>query len=398
MASLHRGTSRLAGRRRGHWVALACALLALGVSALPATADTKSELASARERLTAIEQEIRDRQSELSQLGSEADAMAVQVSEAEGRLEEIQGELEDTQSSLDQAKAHYETVRDQLNARAREVYMQGAGSDLNFILGASSMGDLVDRVEYTSIVGQADADLANKALNLSKQLSTAVANQKELLARQTGAVEDLDRQMDALNAKFQAQQAAVDEIVSKRAEAERIVSGLQEKFRDELRAAIPPVTTTTSSSGSTDAISGVFQVCPVGQPRAISDGFGAPRYGGGYHLHAGNDIMAPTGTPIYATFAGTASDYTNTLGGLSVVVSGSTGYTYNAHMSSIAKLGAVQAGDVIGYVGATGDTSTPHNHFEWHPNVIPSNWPESPYGYSVIGDAVNPYPVLAAVC
>ncbi|MBA3691503.1 MAG: hypothetical protein H0W82_08845, partial [Actinobacteria bacterium] len=60
--------------------------------------------------------------------------------------------------------------------------------------------------------------------------------------------------------------------------------------------------------------------------------------------------------------------------------------------------GSVQTGDVIGYVGSTGDTSTPHNHFEWHPNTIPSNWPESPYGYSVIGDAVNPYPALAAVC
>jgi hypothetical protein len=30
--------------------------------------------------------------------------------------------------------------------------------------------------------------------------------------------------------------------------------------------------------------------------------------------------------------------------------------------------------------------------------VIPSNWPESPYGYAVIDDAVNPYPLLAAVC
>ena len=34
---------------------------------------------------------------------------------------------------------------------------------------------------------------------------------------------------------------------------------------------------------------------------------------------------------------------------------------------------------------ATGNASTPHNHFEWHPNVIPSNWPVSPYGYSVLG-------------
>ena len=49
-------------------------------------------------------------------------------------------------------------------------------------------------------------------------------------------------------------------------------------------------------------------------------------------------------------------------------------------------------------MGATGDNRTPHDHFEWHPNVIPSDWPPSPYGYKVIGDAVNPFPLLSAVC
>jgi murein DD-endopeptidase MepM/ murein hydrolase activator NlpD len=58
----------------------------------------------------------------------------------------------------------------------------------------------------------------------------------------------------------------------------------------------------------------------------------------------------------------------------------------------------VQPGDVIGYVGATGDTSTPHDHFEWHPSPTPSSWPESPYGYSIIGTALNPFPLLRQVC
>ena len=60
--------------------------------------------------------------------------------------------------------------------------------------------------------------------------------------------------------------------------------------------------------------------------------------------------------------------------------------------------GPVHAGQIIGYVGATGDTNTPHLHFEWHPKVIPSNWPASAYGVSVIGDAVNPFPLLSQVC
>jgi murein DD-endopeptidase MepM/ murein hydrolase activator NlpD len=138
----------------------------------------------------------------------------------------------------------------------------------------------------------------------------------------------------------------------------------------------------------------------VDQPRGYSDDFGAPRYGGGYHLHAGNDIFAPRGTPIRAPFAGTASNASNSLGGLSVYVTGALGYVYNAHLSSIGTLGSVSAGTIVGYVGDSGDAQggATHDHFEWHPNAIPSNPHVSPYGQSVIGGAIDPYPYLNSVC
>ena len=66
----------------------------------------------------------------------------------------------------------------------------------------------------------------------------------------------------------------------------------------------------------------MFKVCPVDQPRGFGDGFGAPRYVGGYHLHKGVDIVAPLGTPIRATFDGVASDATNIYGGKAVYVQG----------------------------------------------------------------------------
>ena len=142
----------------------------------------------------------------------------------------------------------------------------------------------------------------------------------------------------------------------------------------------------------------MFKYCPVDQPRAVYDGFGAPRYGGGYHPHAGNDIIAPHGTPIRATFDGVAQTSINSLGGYAVYVDGELGYTYNAHLMQPGVTGSVTAGEIIGYVGTTGNASTPHNHFEWHPKAIPTDWPASPYGYSVIGTAVNPFPLLAQVC
>jgi peptidoglycan LD-endopeptidase LytH len=172
----------------------------------------------------------------------------------------------------------------------------------------------------------------------------------------------------------------------------------------ELAQQTPSTPGATTGVGSTELpphYDNPLEVCPVDPPRAYGDGFGAPRYAGGFHLHAGNDILADYGTAIRAPFDGTAKQSYNTLGGYSEYVYGPEGYVYNAHLDhySANSNGRVKAGEVIGYVGDTGDAKgTPHDHFEWHPNVILSNWPGSAYGYSVIGTAVNPYPMLLDVC
>ena len=101
-----------------------------------------------------------------------------------------------------------------------------------------------------------------------------------------------------------------------------------------------------------------------------------------------------------APFDGYASDASGGLGGISVIVSGAQGYDYNAHLERIATLGNVSAGTVVGYVGNSGDASggATHDHFEWHPSPIPSNLWRSPYGYTEVNGAVDPYPYLNQVC
>ena len=131
---------------------------------------------------------------------------------------------------------------------------------------------------------------------------------------------------------------------------------------------------------------GIFRHCPVRGVVTYNDGFGywiQKRPGVPAHMHMGIDMMAATGTPIVATFDGLAVASPNVLGGLAVKVYGALGYTYNAHLSVYGKLGKVKAGDVIGYVGSTGDAGAPHDHFEWHPGD---------------GIAVDPYVYLNAVC
>ena len=87
------------------------------------------------------------------------------------------------------------------------------------------------------------------------------------------------------------------------------------------------------NGGSLGPFDHVFERCPVAQPRGYGDGFGAPRYAGGYHLHKGVDIVAPMGSEIYAPFDGQAYTSSNSLGGYVVFVVGAQGTAYNAHLS-----------------------------------------------------------------
>ena len=115
----------------------------------------------------------------------------------------------------------------------------------------------------------------------------------------------------------------------------------------------------------------------------LTDTWGAARSQG--RSHEGIDIFAARDTPIRATTQGIVSKVgENTLGGRVVVVVGPGGAGhYYAHLEDYADISPndwVNAGDIIGYVGDSGNAkgTPPHVH----------------YGIYISGSAVNPYPLL----
>jgi murein DD-endopeptidase MepM/ murein hydrolase activator NlpD len=125
-------------------------------------------------------------------------------------------------------------------------------------------------------------------------------------------------------------------------------------------------------------------VCPVAGASSYSDTYGAPRSGG--RSHEGVDLIAPAGTPLVAVVSGNAEFRSTSLGGNSVGLSGDDGnYYFYAHLSAYEGSSRhVAQGEVIGYVGETGNTDINHLHFEIHPGG---------------GSSVNPYPyVVNAGC
>ncbi|MGZ4109429.1 MAG: murein hydrolase activator EnvC family protein [Actinomycetota bacterium] len=379
-------------------VGVLSAFLVLGLLATPASAGLPQRLDAAKARFAQLQKEIEQQQHVLDQLTAESAALWEKEQEAQAQYDLISEQLNQTRGELDVARQQYEDLQTQLNDRLRETYMNGPASSLEFVLGAESWTDLSDRMEYVNALAQTDNDLAAQVQNLRNDLAAKAHAQARLQVKQAAFLQQVQQDHADVEAKLAEQKKVFDDIQAKKSAARDVVHKLGKQYQHFLR---------TLNSVSV-ASSGVFRVCPVDQPRAVYDGFGAPRYAGGYHPHAGNDILAPLGTPIRAPFDGVASGGSNTLGGNSVVVTGSQGFVYNAHLSQPSTAsGFVQAGQIIGYVGNTGDAvgGPTHDHFEWHPNVTPSpgSWPSSPYGYSVIDTgygkpAVNPYPLLSQVC
>jgi peptidoglycan hydrolase CwlO-like protein len=422
-------------------------------------ATLETQIQAAESHLAEVQQQEADARARLATLQGQLNDLAVKIDHAQNAYDATKGQMVETQQALQATKAKYAALRNRLDHRARIAYEMGPASSLGVILGSTNVGQLSDRLEFVDQLSALDGDLAAQVQNHANDLAAERAQLQDISERQAAALQDLGNQQAALDAKFNEAKGIYADLASKAADAaaiesdlrtkanqaDALVAQLQQKLKAEQLAAAREAarrareaarkareqqqqqqsggdtgggttgggttgggSTGGGSTGGGDTGGGSggtttdhpFSNCPVDQPHAYGDSFGAPRYAGGYHPHAGNDIMAPEGTPIRATFDGVATADANGLGGNAVIVTGAEGWTYNAHMVSYGTLGSVSAGTVIGYVGNTGDAAggPTHDHFEWHPNVIPANPYRSVYGYTVINGAIDPYPYLNQVC
>jgi murein DD-endopeptidase MepM/ murein hydrolase activator NlpD len=156
-----------------------------------------------------------------------------------------------------------------------------------------------------------------------------------------------------------------------------------------------PVPLLPVPSGLQPALTAGRYVFPVYGPSSFGDTFGAFRGDVAGNWHHGDDIFAPLGAPILACADGTVfSVGWNDIGGNRLWLRDTQGNQfYYAHLSAFTPLArnghTVKAGDVLGFVGNTGDAQgTPtHLHFEVHPSSLVF------MGYD---GAVNPTPYLQA--
>lgn len=359
---------------------VAAALFPTGAGAAN-LAGAQKKLEAAKAEAERLGKEISREQARIGVLEGAIGGLEGEISLAQAEYDNILGKLTLTQTELDKTQSSYDAIRADMNDRVAETYMSGPGSSLDIILSSDSLSDLSARVEYLSALQSQDADRSAQLTSLSRLLNDTRKRQSDLMRMSKQALSILQNHRDDLASRKAELESIVSDLQAKKNEADALEKKWQHKVQVIIKA--------TGGTGGPSP----FDVCPVPGFSWIADDFGAIRYTTiPPHGHAGNDIGAPYGSPIVAPFSGVASNASNSLGGTSVYVKGALGYVYNAHLSRIGKLGRVNAGDIVGYVGMSGDAqgTVPHDHFEWHPN--------NTGGAQTYNGAVDPHDYLLAVC
>jgi murein DD-endopeptidase MepM/ murein hydrolase activator NlpD len=194
------------------------------------------------------------------------------------------------------------------------------------------------------------------------------ARSTALLERANEADNHLAADIGTLNAQLTAQR---DQLAAQQKERQGALNQLNGIDGDFAGAYV---------GGPVQIIDGM--ACPV-PGAAFTDDYGRPRPGG--RTHQGVDMHAPMGIPELAVVRGNVTYGDGGGGGMGAYIAGDDGnrYVYYHLSAYVGPPRHVSPGEVIGKLGATGDATGPHLHFEIHPGG---------------GPAVDPYPTLARIC
>jgi len=270
-------------------------------------------------------------------------------------------------------------------SRVRDMEENGIISYLEIIFDSTSFSDLLARIDFVSDIMRADerlyidlqiakneteeakADLEETKAELDEEKVQLELKEDELF-EQLEEAHELIRQMEAdieKESQYRDQLAAEEERVQR--EINSAVEQLRRQQEAErlrrLREQNQSQSGSANAGGGGGAVSGSGSLgWPAGG--SVISKFG-PRGG---RMHQGLDISGAHGAPIYAADSGTVVTVSHGSGyGNYVVISHGNGITtlYSHNSSNAVSVGqSVSKGQVIGYIGSTGNATGPHVHFE----------------------------------
>ena len=366
----------------------------------------RSDLAKAKEALALVNEQVVLTEQQISATQSLIDALQGQIDVTQGQIDESQALLDQYDADIARKEAEIADLEAQEQRQLEEYYAQvrwmdehGSISYLSILFEASSFSELLD---YITIIGDLieyndrivtqlretqDAlakarDQVQAVRDQQAQVQAQLEEQKAQQEEQKAAQEEQKAQLESQKAQLERDRAEaaalMDEIAASEsaaaqearqlaaaeAEVQRALKDAEQKYAEQLAAL------------NGNANTGEWY-WPLNGKYGISSLFGGRYLFGRWESHTGTDVPAAGGTPIHAAKGGIVtyvSPNKNTSYGWYCMISHGNGYvTLYAHQCQrpiVSEGQTVSKGQVIGYVGTTGNSTGNHLHFELRINGV----------------------------
>lgn len=382
--------------------------------------DTKSDIAEKEEYKSA--------------LVSKVQVLDEKIAVTREKISSLNDDIKEKQDAYDKGLSEVEDQFDALANRLRILYMSGNATDLEIIFGAKDFSDLIDKMELVKSLANSDKELISEIQTKLDELSTKKealeADKKDLETQQASLKSDQDEfnklisdNDEILKNLYASNSEAQNSLESAALQSDEIEAKISQYYAAQ-KAAAEHAAQASQSSSSSGSSSSSSSSSSSGSSSSGSSSSGSSSVivpsGSGFawptpgfvsrssewfedrevYNHGGIDIAGAgiMGTPVVAAADGTVvatnSSCTHNWGksyscgcgggyGNYVMISHAGGkMTVYGHLTSLTVSSGqtVSRGQVIGYVGSTGNSTGPHLHYECRLNGVRYN-PMSEYPY-----------------
>ena len=379
------------------FVAAAC--LVLSMTVYPASAATS--MSSLQNKLDKLSQSIEQHKKELSNAKKKEQAAKALESElkekvtvVQSQISVLQGQIAEVQNSIGLKEQEIAAKEQQITEKEAEIADQWGDfkqhmaamqelRDGGSVAMLSAVNDLYELLTFNEVM-QDISIKDTEILDNMKNAKEALESDKLTLESQRSELQSKKADLDAQNSQMRAKQNELNSSVAaaqmSAAEAQQAQKDAQAAIESDemnyeaVKKQIQKMIAAAAASKPTLSFTGF--ICPLKSYSRISSEYGWRKnpVTGVNKLHAGTDFAAPGGTPIYAAASGyvqVAGWSSGGYGNYVIIYHGkmSDGNQYSTlygHMRSVATSAGkyVQQGEIIGYVGSTGNSTGNHLHLE----------------------------------
>ena len=366
------------------------ALLALLIFALavfpasPALAVSQAEIDALEEQRDALKAERESMQADIDALKNEQAGILEQKRALDEQNEVYRQELElieeqvslytrlvdEKAAELEEATAAEEEQLATYKQHVRAMEENGKYTYLSIIFGSRSLSELMSNLDMIREIMEADKRIYDQYTAAREKAEEIKAEYEVTLEQLSEKQDEYEAEKVELEAKITEASAMIEQLeaeISTNYDLYLEVLAQEEALESDIQNKIAEMERQEAASSITSTGSYIWPL--PGYSPGSAYGWRMHPIFNEMRFHAGEDIGAPSGTPILAADSGVASVYPdngNGYGNYIMINHGGGRVTLYAHMSAFAISGGatVTQGQVIGYVGSTGNSTGPHLHFE----------------------------------